>query len=141
MRISVRAQYALLAVFELSSNISDQPVKIAEISRRQRIPQKFLELILASLRQAGFVASRRGAEGGYLLAQPADTLTVGEVLRALDAEKRAGSRRQNDDESPLSDLWRKTDASVSAVLDRATFAELVRAWNDKQSRIEPNWDI
>jgi len=141
MRISVRSQYALLAVFELAANVSDQPVKIAEISRRQRIPQKFLELILASLRQAGFVASRRGAEGGYLLAQPAETLTVGEVLRALEAEKRATSRRHNEEDNPLSDLWRRTDAAVSAVLDRTTFADLVRAWNERQSRIEPSWDI
>jgi DNA-binding IscR family transcriptional regulator len=63
------------------------------------------------------------------------------VLRTLDAEKRAGARRSNDEENPLSDVWRRADAAVSTVLDRATFAELVRAWNEKQSRIEPNWDI
>ena len=64
-------------------NPPTSPLSSAEIARRQAIPQKFLELILASLKQAGFVESRRGADGGYLLARPADALTVGEVLRFL----------------------------------------------------------
>ena len=68
MNISVKGEYALQAIFDLASRPAGQPVKIAEIARRQQIPQKFLEFILASLKQAGFVESRRGADGGYLLA-------------------------------------------------------------------------
>src|ERR1700693_5307950 len=85
MYISVKGEYALQAVFDLTLQApSRQPVKIAGIARRQKIPQKFLELILASLKQGGFVESRRGAEGGYRLAKPAGQITVGQVLRFVE---------------------------------------------------------
>ncbi len=71
MNISVKGEYALQAIFDLASQRPGEPVRIADIARRQKIPQKFLELILASLKQGGFVESRRGAEGGYLLARSA----------------------------------------------------------------------
>ena len=84
MNISVKGEYALQAIFDLASQRPGEPVRIADIARRQKIPQKFLELILAGLKQGGFVESRRGAEGGYLLARPADSITVGEVLRFVE---------------------------------------------------------
>src|ERR1700694_4562912 len=109
MNISVKSEYALLAVFDLALQAAGEPVKIAEIARRQAIPQKFLELILASLKQGGFVESRRGADGGYLLARQADTLTVGEVLRFVagrpDERKHERPRKPGHAGSPFSDLW------------------------------------
>src|SRR5712672_3663499 len=88
MNISVKGEYALQAIFDLALQGAPQPVKIADIARRQKIPQKFLELILAGLKQGGFVESRRGADGGYRLARPADQITVGEVLRFIEEGKR-----------------------------------------------------
>ena len=76
MHTSVKGEYALQAILDLASQRSGEPIRIADIAQRQKIPQKFLELILASLKQAGFVESRRGAEGGYLLSRPAESLTV-----------------------------------------------------------------
>ncbi len=100
LTISVKGEYALQAIFDLASQRPGEPVRIAEIARRQQIPQKFLELILASLKQGGFVESRRGAEGGYLLARPAENLSVGEVLRFVEGPaphkgrgRRPGKRR------------------------------------------------
>ena len=78
MNISVKGEYAIQAIFDLATQNPSEPVKIAGIARRQKIPQKFLELILAGLKQGGFVESRRGAEGGYLLSRAADVMTVGE---------------------------------------------------------------
>src|SRR5471030_2525222 len=104
MNISVKSEYALQAIFDLAAQPPGEPIKIAEIARRQKIPQKFLELILANLKQGGFVESRRGAEGGYLLARRAESITVGEVLRFVEGrqEERARQRRLND--SPFADL-------------------------------------
>ena len=65
-------------------------MKIADIARRQHIPQKFLELILAGLKQGGFVESRRGAEGGYLLAKPADSIMIGDSGVDVATAKAAG---------------------------------------------------
>lgn len=139
MNISVKGDYALQAIFDLANQSSQEPVKIADIAKRQKIPQKFLELILASLKQGGFVASRRGAEGGYLLARPADSITVGEVLRYVEGIKE--QRQDKSGEYPLRRLWERVDAAVSSVIDRTTFAELVRDWRDSQSRYVPNWEI
>ena len=115
------------------------PVKIADIARRQKIPQKFLELILAGLKQAGFVESRRGAEGGYLLARGADAITVGEVVRQVENKKQSKGAGARDD--PFADMWKSVDDAVSGILDRTTFAELARRWQERQTRYVPNWEI
>ncbi len=141
MNVSVKGEYALQAIFDLASQSGSDPVKIAEIARRQQIPQKFLELILASLKQGGFVESRRGAEGGYLLARRPESITVGEVLRFVEGRQEERSRQRRQAETPLSDLWERVDKSIDTVLDNATFAQLVREWAEKHSRFVPNWEI
>ncbi|HLH04003.1 MAG TPA: Rrf2 family transcriptional regulator [Bryobacteraceae bacterium] len=144
MNISVKSEYALKAVFDLSSQYlaSSQtatmpPVKIADIAKRQKIPQKFLELILAGLKQSGFVDSRRGAEGGYLLARSPDTITVGDVLRAV--ENIRSSPRAHD--NPFTQIWDRVDSAVSEVLDKTSFGEIAREWQQKSAKYVPNWDI
>jgi len=141
MNISVKGQYALQAIFDLSSQPPGQPVKIADIARRQNIPQKFLELILASLKQGGFAESRRGAEGGYLLARPANLITVGEVYRFFEGGQDGKSRSKRRPDSPFEDLWRQVDEAVSSVVDRTTFADLLRGWTEKHDKFVPNWEI
>src|SRR5207244_9127039 len=111
MNISVKGEYALQAISDLAMQPAGEPIRIADIAQRQKIPQKFLELILAGLKQAGFVESRRGAEGGYLLARPADAITVGEVLRNIEGRKQ--SKGASAGEDPFTDMWRAVDGAVS----------------------------
>ena len=141
MNISVKGEYALQAIFDLASQRAAEPVKIADIARRQKIPQKFLELILAGLKQGGFVESRRGAEGGYLLARPADSITVGEVLRFVEGPQPGRGRARRKADSPFADLWQRVDQTVSGIIDKTTFADLLREWNEKQNRYVLNWEI
>jgi Rrf2 family transcriptional regulator, cysteine metabolism repressor len=141
VNVSVKGEYALQAIFDLASQPGNEPVKIADIARRQQIPQKFLELILASLKQGGFVESRRGAEGGYLLAKRPDAITVGGVLRFVEGRRDEKSRIRRARDSPLGELWDRADAAVNSVLDSATFAQLVREWTEKHSHFVPNWEI
>jgi Rrf2 family transcriptional regulator, cysteine metabolism repressor len=141
LTISVKAEYALQAILDLASQRQGEPVKIADIARRQKIPQKFLELILVGLKQAGFVESRRGAEGGYLLARPADSLTVGEVLRAMEGSQQAKGKPRRRAETPFTDMWQRVDAAIGEILDKTTFADLTRAWAEKQNRYVLNWEI
>ena len=129
------------ALIDLAAQPPGEPVKIADVARRQGIPQKFLELILVGLKQAGFVESRRGAEGGYLLARPADALTVGEVLHAMEGPHEGKGRLRRKPETPFTEMWQKVDAAVGEILDKTTFADLVRAWADKQNRYVLNWEI
>jgi Rrf2 family cysteine metabolism transcriptional repressor len=136
LNISVKGEYALQAIFDLAMQPAGEPVKIADIARRQDIPQKFLELILSSLKQGGFVESRRGAEGGYRLAKPADQITVGQVIAFLE-----GKKPNRVTASAFADMWKRVDHSVAAILDHTSFAELVRRWKESQTRYVPNWEI
>ena len=140
LNISVKAEYALQALFDIAMQGSVQPVKIAAIARRQQIPQKFLELILAILKKGGFVESRRGVEGGYLLARPADRISVGEVLRFIVGAK-TGRASRRDSETPFDEMWRLVERCIAEVLDRTTFADLAARWKEKQSAWVPNWEI
>ena len=142
MTISVKGEYALHALFDLATNGGSTPSKIAEIARRQKIPQKFLELILAGLKQGGFVESRRGADGGDLLARPADAITIGEVIRHIDGSRNGaiGSAKRRG-ETPFTEMWGKVEQAVSDVIDQTTMAELALRWRERQGKYIPNWDI
>ena len=141
MNISVKGEYALHAVFDLALQKPDVPIKIADIARRQKIPQKFLELILSGLKQGGFVESRRGAEGGYLLARSAESITVGEVVRYVEGHKSSRNGAKKADGSPFSGMWSRVDEAVSTVIDQTSFAELARKWHERQTKYVPNWEI
>jgi Rrf2 family protein len=141
MHISVKGEYALQAIFDLASQRPGEPIRIADIARRQKIPQKCLEVILAGMKQAGFVESRRGAEGGYLLARAADSLTVGEVLRSIEGTGQGRSRSRRMAETPFTDMWRQVDSAVSEIIDKTTFAGLLRGWTEKQNKYVLNWEI
>jgi Rrf2 family protein len=141
MNISVKGEYAIQAIFDLATQNPSEPVKIAGIARRQKIPQKFLELILAGLKQGGFVESRRGAEGGYLLARPAELLTVGEVLRFIEGPQNSKGRARRKAETPFSGMWQQVDRAVSGVIDKTTFADLARDWSERQQRHVHTWEI
>lgn len=84
MRISRKGEYALRAVTFLALNYGKSPVQIHEISRREKIPEKFLEQILLQLRRAGLLESKRGAHGGYLLLRPPGKISLAEVIRVID---------------------------------------------------------
>ena len=141
MNISVKGEYALQAVFDLASQPPGHPVKIADIARRQKIPQKFLELILASLKQGGFVETRRGAEGGYLLAKGPESIRVGDVIRFIEGPRDERTRARRNAESPFADMWQRVNRTVSEVLDQTSFADLERQWKEKRTKFVPNWEI
>src|SRR5580704_2324395 len=85
MRISAKAEYACVAMLELALNHREpQPVRIKAIADAQGIPQRFLVQILLQLKTAGLVASIRGAAGGYQLARPPESISLGEVIAAID---------------------------------------------------------
>src|SRR4051812_50224056 len=84
MRISAKTDYAIRAVVEMASASEDgQLVKAEAVADAQQIPLRFLLSILNELRHAGIVDSRRGAEGGYRLAKPADAITLAGGIRAI----------------------------------------------------------
>lgn len=148
MRISRRCQYALRAVFELALHEQSQPVKIHEVADAQNIPPRFLEIILNQLRHAGFVDSRRGNKGGYMLARAPEDLTAGEIIRHIQGpiSMTADDRRDNKGESFYGDyafqqLWENVKGAISNVFDNTTFAELIEYEKAKKATNVPNYSI
>src|SRR5690242_15117896 len=82
--LSSRAKYATRALLDLTLHNEHGPVLIQDIARRQNIPLKFLEQILLTLKQGGFVQSRKGRGGGYYLTRSPAAITLGEVVRTMD---------------------------------------------------------
>ena len=141
MNLSVKGEYALRAIFDLTLQPHGEPVKIADIARRQKIPQKFLELILSGLKQGGFVESRRGAEGGYLLSRTPDRIIVGELIRFMEGSRNGRAGGKDPPDSPFEGLWNQIDEAVSAVVDHTSFADLATKWRETHGKYIPNWDI
>lgn len=83
--LTKRTKYALHALIHLARHAGEgHPVMIVDIARAQSIPRKFLERILLDLKRGGYLESRMGKGGGYLLAQPADRIRIGDIVRLTD---------------------------------------------------------
>lgn len=86
MRLSTRSRYGVRALFDMAYNSGTFPVKIMDISRRQRISPRYLEQIFQSFKKAGIVKSRRGSLGGYYLARMPEQITIKEILEAAEGD-------------------------------------------------------
>jgi Rrf2 family protein len=134
VRISAKVDYAVRASVELAAAQNGdepaRPVKAEALARAQDIPVKFLENILQGLRQAGIVESRRGPEGGHLLARPASEIALADVIRAIDGPLAGVSGRRPEDiefkgtAEPLRDVWIAVRASVRRVLEEVSLADV-----------------
>ncbi|MCW7943496.1 Rrf2 family transcriptional regulator [Streptomyces hygroscopicus] len=130
MRISARADYAVRAALELAVRQGGGPVKAETVASAQGIPHKFLEGILGDLRRGGLVDSRRGGNGGYRLARPADAITVADVIRAVDGPivsvrgERPTQLAYTGPAEPLLPLWVAVRANVRRILEGVTLADI-----------------
>ena len=131
MRVSAKADYAIRAAVELAA-AGPGPVKGEQLAQAQEIPPNFLENIMGDLRNAGLVASRRGADGGYWLARPAAEIALADVIRAVDgplANVRGVRSEQvaySGSAERLRDVWIAVRASLRAVLERVTLEDVAR---------------
>jgi Rrf2 family protein len=132
VRITAKADYAVRAAVELAASGGSGPVKAEQISEAQGIPLNFLENILAELRRAGIVESRRGAAGGYLLARPAAEVSLADVIRAVEGPL-ANVRGVSPDgleyegsAARLRDVWVALRANVRGVLEQVTLTDVAK---------------
>jgi Rrf2 family protein len=149
MSVSSKCYYAIRAIYALAEHPGPEPLKIAEIAERERIPVRFLEVILGQLKGGGFVQSRRGAEGGYRLVRPADALTVGEIMRYVDGPiapvdcvSRSRPREcEFHGECHFFGFWGRMRQAISDVVDRTTFADLIRENRQRDREYVGDWII
>ena len=148
MKISKKCQYALRAIFELAARNREIPVKVREIARAQRVSVRFLEVILNELKHGGFVESRRGNHGGYILSREPQELTVGEVLESVEGPI---SIAPNGDAYTLTGdcfgdlafgkMWQEATIAVTQVFVSKTFAELVEYEQNQKYQNMPSYCI
>jgi Rrf2 family protein len=130
MRVSAKVDYAVRALLELAV-AADGPVKGERIAQAQEIPLKFLENILIDLRHANIVRAQRGAEGGYWLARPANEVTLGEIIRAVEGPLASVRGEPPEDVTyrgaaeHLRTVWVAVRASLRSVVDELTLADVV----------------
>jgi Rrf2 family protein len=141
MMFSTKAEYGVRVMVELARRAGQDPVPLAEIAAHDGLPLAYLEHLVARLRKAGLVDSRRGSRGGYLLARPATEITMAEVVAALEgaiapieciSEAADGSivcsRESSPDHvCPTKLLWTRVRMSIVSTLRETTLADLLLA--------------
>jgi len=134
MKLSTKGEYASRAMLELSLKYDKGPQHIHKISMAQDIPQRFLEQILLLLKRAGYLKSKKGPKGGYYLAKSPAEINVAEVIRVLEGplapidcvSVMAHEPCPMEATCGLRWLWKEVRDSVAEILERTTFADLVR---------------
>jgi len=147
--ISQKCQYALRAIFELAKQYGRGPVKIGDIADAEAVPARFLEVILSQLKQGGFVESRRGSEGGYLLARDPEQLAVGEVVRFVEGPlgpvdcvgKEGQISCPLHELCPFLPMWQRVHDAMAEVYDTTTFQQLVEKQQRMSSEYVPRYTI
>jgi len=148
MIVTHKTEYALRAVFELAKRFGSGPAKIAEVADKQAIPPRFLETILGQLKRAGFLESRRGAEGGYHLIRRPEFLSVGEVIRQMqgdpfpvDCAGGPGQRCRLHADCVFLPMWREVKEAITRVYDRTTFQDLLEEEENRSRQYVPSYSI
>ncbi|HSP58019.1 MAG TPA: Fe-S cluster assembly transcription factor [Halomonas sp.] len=129
MRLTTKGRYAVTAMLDLAVNAATGPISLADISRRQEISLSYLEQLFARLRRARLVESVRGPGGGYLLAMAPESISVAQVIDAVDESvdsTRCGglSDCQQGDTCLTHHLWCELSEQIHGFLDGITLGEL-----------------
>jgi Rrf2 family protein len=135
VNVSQKSRYALKAILELAFRYGQGPVSISQIARAQVIPARFLEAILAQLKRGGFVASRRGNVGGYVLARLPAEISVGDVLRLLEGpvlETRCANHPMANcphcRDCTFAPMWEAAAKALNGIYDDFTFKDLAERY-------------
>jgi Rrf2 family protein len=144
MMFSTKAEYGVRVMVELARRSDGEPIPLAEIAANDGLPLAYLEHLVARLRKAGLVDSRRGSRGGYLLARPAAQITMAEVVEALEGSiapieciseasdgsivcARESGRAGTGSSCPTKLLWTRVRFSIVNTLRETTLADLLVA--------------
>jgi Rrf2 family protein len=130
MRVSAKSDYALRALIEMAGRVDGRAVSAEELGRAQEIPHGFLQAILADLRRAGVVISQRGQSGGWRLARDATTVSVADVIRAVDGPLvsvyglRPESVSYNESAEVLQHVWIAARSALREVFEHVSIQQL-----------------
>ncbi|MBN1356850.1 Rrf2 family transcriptional regulator [bacterium] len=140
MRVTTQGEYGLRCIINIGKNCHRGPVSIQFISDDEGLPRTYVEQLLLKLRRHKLIKSVRGAHGGYLLARPPETITVRQIIEALEGkifeivcERRARSRVKckYQGEGVLRQIWNEIKSNLEELLDNYSLDRLIR---EEQSR-------
>lgn len=132
MRLSTKGRYAVMAMVDLANHSQGTPVALADIADRQEISLSYLEQLFAKLRKGGLVKSVRGPGGGYLLAFPAESSRISDIILAVDepiqttrcAIGSPSGCRVNRSRCLTHDLWEELGNHIHIYLSSVTLADV-----------------
>ena len=133
MKVSLKATYGIRAALDLALSNGSSPVQSKAIAKRQGIPIRFLEQVLLAMKRSGLVESLRGSQGGYLLRKPPGTISLADIVEALDgsltpkpvhATGTLRAREQSNSDRLLSAVWEQVRQAEWEVLHAVTLKEL-----------------
>ena len=136
MRLTTKGRFAVTALIDVALYGTKGPVTLAAVSERQKISLSYLEQLFGKLRRHGLVESVRGPGGGYRLARATDTISVADIILAvdepIDATQCGGAENCHDDRRCMTlELWAGLNAHIFTFLRSVTLADLVRQQQKK----------
>ncbi len=133
MRIPMKVDYGVRALVDLALRTEgDRPVRTADIAWRQSIPEPYLDQVLTTLNKFGFIRSRRGPQGGHVLARPASQITLDDVVASLEGRSAPLDCIDDMSECTLAadcaqrSIWMDVEEAVHRVLTTTTVADLAQ---------------
>ncbi|MDQ6621287.1 MAG: Fe-S cluster assembly transcriptional regulator IscR [Pseudomonadota bacterium] len=131
MRLTTKGRFAVTAMIDIAMHSADGPATLGAVSERQKISLSYLEQLFGKLRRQGLVESVRGPGGGYRLGRPAESLSVADIILAvdepIDATQCGGRENCHDDRRCMThELWAGLNDHIFSFLQSVTLAHLVR---------------
>lgn len=137
MKLSTRSRYGVRLILDIAQHCHSGPVQLSAVSRRQDIPVKYLEQIIAPLKKAGYVRSVRGPKGGHLLAVAPEEITVGRIVEILEGGLEVARCTDDPDvcgrsgNCPTRHVWKKAAEAVLERLNAIPLSDLMRTAGEK----------
>jgi Rrf2 family protein len=131
MKLSTRSRYGTRIIMELARHYGQDPVQVSEIAKMQKIPVKYLEQLIRSLKLADLITSVRGSKGGHQLKQRPDKITVGQIVRQLEGQTdlvecvSQPEKCQMSAECRVRSVWIEATEAMYEKLDNITIADLI----------------
>lgn len=132
MKLSTKTRYGVRAVFDIAYHNQGRPTQARDIARRQEVPLRYLEQIFQELRRANLVDAKRGPKGGYFLSRQPETITLGDVVRAVQGpielltneDEASAATNGHPSKQVPADIWRELATKISGVFDSVTIRDL-----------------
>lgn len=140
MRISMRADYGVRALTDLAAHYGQGPIQSAEVAGRMFIPPVYLDQVFSALRKAGLVRSTRGPQGGHELARAPETISMVDVVTALEGPFALLECLDDPSACELTDVcsqrpvWRRLRSAIQEALGAVALSELADEMNEARER-------